>query len=337
MKNMQIMTIGDLRLEGGKSLKNVTLAYHVFGKLSANKDNAILICHGLTASSDVSDWWPEMLGDSKVFDPNKHCIICVNTLGSVYGSTGPRSLNPETNKPYGRSFPFISVKDTAQAYRILLEKLDISSLHLLVGASFGGYQALELSLLDIAINKMVLLVTSAEESTWGRALHTAQRMSIEADETFENNTENAGKKGLEAARAIGMISYRGNEGLHIAQKEEDNDGAQNFKIESYLRHQGQKLAKRFHAHAYYTLTLCMDSHNLARGKSTSMESVLRTISAPTLIIGVDSDILNPPANQKFLAQAMPNATYQEIRSAFGHDGFLVEHQEVSKLIAEFMR
>tara|TARA_R110001592_G_scaffold237306_8_gene496288 strand:+ start:37315 stop:38328 length:1014 start_codon:yes stop_codon:yes gene_type:complete len=336
MNQKHVLSIGDLGLESGETLTNVELAYNIIGDLSESRDNVILICHGLTASSDVSDWWPEMVGVSKVFDPSKHCIICINTIGSVYGSTGPRSINPETQVPYGKAFPFITVKDTVKAYQIFLRKLNITSLAVLVGASFGGYQALELSLLDIPINKLILLVTSAEESTWGRALHTAQRMAIEADETFLLNTHNAGKKGLEAARAIGMISYRGNEGLHFAQKESQKERKQDFKIDSYLRHQGQKLAKRFHAHAYYTLSLCMDSHNLARGKKTSLKNILKGIKAQALIIGIDTDILNPTDNQKLLAKCIPNATYSEIHSKFGHDGFLVEHQQVSKLILKFL-
>jgi homoserine O-acetyltransferase len=336
MNQKHVLTIGDLDLESGETLTNVELAYNIIGNLSETKDNVVLICHGLTASSDVSDWWPEMVGDSKVFDPTVHCIICINTIGSVYGSTGPRSINPETQAPYGTNFPFITVKDTVKAYQIFLRKLHISSLAVLVGASFGGYQALELSLLDIPINKLILLVTSAEESTWGRALHTAQRMAIEADETFLYNTHNAGEKGLEAARAIGMISYRGNEGLHSAQKENEKERKQDFKIDSYLRYQGKKLAKRFHAHAYYTLSLCMDSHNIARGRRQLVENCLAEINAETLVIGIDSDILNPPKNQKHLAKHIPNSTYHEITSKFGHDGFLVEHESVSRTISAFL-
>lgn len=337
MSEYNTVNIGNLTLESGEKLENVELAYHQYGALNKNHSNAILICHGLSASSNAADWWPNIIGNNRALNPEKYCIICINTLGSVYGSTGPRSINPSTNKPYGLDFPFITVKDTAKAFVELLKTLDIKCLHTLIGASYGGYQALEITLNNqISINKLLLIATSAEESTWGRAIHSSQRLALKADATFYNNSEDAGKNGIKAARAIGMISYRGNEGLSIAQREKDNNIYRNFKIESYLNYQGEKLANRFHAHAYHVLSECMDSHNICRDKETSTENLLASIKAKCLVVGISSDILNPPSNQKFLANHIPNAEYIEIHSNFGHDGFLIEHEQMGDIIEKLI-
>lgn len=336
MSQLQKVSIESFTLESGVSLHNVDIAYHAYGELNAEKSNVIFICHGLTASSDAANWWPGMIGPGLAFDTDKYCVICANTLGSVYGTTGPRSINTKTNESYGLAFPFFTVRDTAKLFHIFLTAIGIHKLKVLVGASFGGYQALELALDNIVVEKLLLLVTSSEESTWGRAIHTTQRMAIEADSTFRNNDDTAGTEGLKAARAIGMLSYRGNDGLTLAQKEVSKSVLKNFKVESYLRYQGEKLSQRFHAHAYYTLSECMDSHDISRNRRLSTEKLLNSIEAKTAVIGISTDILNPPIHQQFLAQHIPKAKYHEVASDFGHDGFLIEHEKISRIVRSFL-
>lgn len=337
MSELKKQGIGSLLLESGETLDNIELAYHQFGEINADKSNVILICHGLSASSNAQDWWPNMIGDNFCLKPSKYAIICINTIGSVYGSTGPRSINPKTGKAYGLDFPFITVKDSANAFIKCLEALQIKNLQVLIGASFGGYQALEIALSGkVSLKKLLLIATSAEESTWGRAIHSSQRLALKADSTFYNNNENAGKNGIKAARAIGMLSYRGNDGLSKAQSEEDNAVYRNFKIKSYLQYQGEKLANRFHAHAYFILSECMDSHNLSRGQNKNTASCLQSINCDCVVVGISSDILNPPQNQKYLAKHIPNARYTEINSDFGHDGFLIEHDQMGAIVNAFL-
>lgn len=338
MSQLQKVSIGSFELESGKTLQGVEVAYHQYGLLNADKSNVIFICHGLTASSDAANWWPGMIGPRLAFDTDTYCVICANTLGSVYGTTGPRSIDSDTNQSYGLNFPFYTVRDSAKLFHAFLNAIEIPKLNLLVGASFGGYQALELVLVleHSSIEKLLLLVTSSEESTWGRAIHATQRLAIEADSTFKNNTETAGIDGLKAARAIGMLSYRGNDGLTLAQKEDSNAVVRDFKVESYLRYQGEKLSKRFHAHAYYVLSECMDSHDISRNRNLSTEDILNGIQAETAVIGVSTDILNPPSNQQYLAKHIPNATYHEVISDFGHDGFLIEHGQISRIVRSFL-
>lgn len=318
-------------LESGEFLPEITIAYHSYGKLNAARNNVIWICHALTANSDVVEWWPGMIGRGLLFNPEKHFIICANILGSCYGSTGPLSINPLSGEAYYHSFPFITIRDMVEAHILLRHHLKIAKIELLIGGSIGGYQALEWAVMEKeAIENMLLLTTSAAESAWGIAVHTAQRLAIEADNTWKEPNSSAGIKGMKAARAIGMLTYRSYEVLVEKQTDPDVNKTDNFKASSYINHQGDKLVKRFNAYTYWMLTKAMDSHNIARSRAADLQTVLQTIHHKTLIMGVSTDILCPVQEQMFIAQNMPNTTYIEISSAYGHDGFLVETETISK-------
>ena len=318
-------------LESGQILPEVTIAYHSYGKLNAAKDNVIWVCHALTANSDAQEWWPGMIGKNLLFDTQKYFIVCANILGSCYGSTGPLSINPNTGQLYYHSFPFITIRDMVKAHMLLRMHLGINKIHLLTGGSIGGYQALEWAIMEKeAVKNLLLLTTSAAESAWGIAVHTAQRLAIEADNTWQEFHPDAGIKGMKAARAIGMLTYRNYEILVHTQRDEDVNKLDNFKASSYINYQGEKLTKRFNAYTYWMLTKAMDSHNIARGRAKNLETVLRTILHKTLIIGINSDILCPVEEQMFIAENMPNASYFEISSAYGHDGFLVETKKITE-------
>jgi homoserine O-acetyltransferase len=325
-------------LENGQNLPELTIAYHSYGQLNANKDNVIWVCHALTANSDAKDWWPGMIGDGLLFDTSKYFVICANIIGSCYGSTGPLSINPQTGKPYYDSFPMITIRDMVRAHVLLREHLEIQKIYLLTGGSIGGYQVLEWALMEKdVIKNLLLLTTSAAESAWGIAVHTAQRLAIEADNTWREQKADAGVKGMKAARAIGMLTYRSYDILVEKQTDEDVNKLDNYKASSYIIHQGEKLVKRFNAYTYWMLTKAMDSHNIARGRTKDIAAALKMISNKTLIIGISSDVLCPVAEQKFMAENMPNATYVEINSAYGHDGFLVEIDKITEQTKKWLQ
>ena len=321
---------GDLVLESGAVLPEFPLCYHTYGRLNERKDNVIWICHALTASSDVQSWWPDLIGEQLPFDTNEYFIICVNILGSCYGSTGPLSPNPVTNKPYYHDFPFITIRDMVRSYQLLAKHLDIRRIKLLAGGSMGGYQALEWTVMEPSfIEQLFLIATAARESSWRIAIHTAQRMAIEADNTFQQSFDKAGENGLKAARAIGMLTYRNPRIYDDKQREEDTNKLDHFKASSYIEYQGNKLAKRFNAFSYWILTKAMDTHNLARGRNQTVEELLQALPQRTLVMGIHTDILCPLHEQQLLAEKIPDAKLITIDSDYGHDGFLTERKEIA--------
>ena len=324
-------------LESGRILPEITVAYHTYGTLNADKSNVVWICHHLTASSAVLKWWPGVVGDGCVLDPARYFIVCANILGSCYGSTGPHSIDPATKVPYYSDFPAITIRDMVKAHILLRQFLQIDTIHLLVGGSMGGYQAMEWAYTEPeVVKRLFLLATSATESAWGIATHTAQRLAIEADSTWQEPSAEAGAKGLKAARAIGMLTYR-NYGIMVKnQTDTDAEKLDNYKASSYINYQGDKLVKRFNAYCYWLLTKAMDSHHMARGRGGNIDKVLQLMPQPTLIIGVSSDILCPLDEQRHLAQQMPSATLIEIDSAYGHDGFMVESEKIARYLSAWL-
>jgi homoserine O-acetyltransferase len=316
-------------LENGDSLPQLEITYHTYGELNSEKSNVIWFCHALTANSDVMGWWDSLVGIGKTYDPSRQFIVCANILGSCYGSSGPLSINPLTGSPYFSTFPQVTIRDMVKAHILLRKHLNIKSIHTIVGGSMGGYQALEWILTEPAVFKnLVLVATSPQESAWGIAVHTAQRLAIEADPTWKDLHEKAGAKGLKAARAIGMLTYRTYDAFVKTQTDPEHK-IDDFKASSYINYQGDKLVNRFNAYSYRILGKAMDSHNIARGRD-KIEVVLRSIKTKTIIIGISSDQLCPITEQKFMSQHIPNSTYIEIDSPYGHDGFLIE----GKLLGE---
>ncbi|HEY0679644.1 MAG TPA: homoserine O-acetyltransferase [Chitinophagaceae bacterium] len=324
-------------LEAGGVLQGLTIAYHTYGNLNADSSNVVWVCHALTASSNVTEWWPGVTGDGCVIDPARHFIVCANILGSCYGTSGPLNSNPETGRPYYSHFPFITIRDMVKAHILLRKHLEIKSIYLLAGGSMGGYQALEWCLMEKeVIQNLFLLATSATESPWGIAVHTAQRLAIEADATWKDESPHAGRKGLKAARGMGLLTYRNYDILLQKQRDPDLEKLDNYKASSYISYQGDKLVNRFNAYSYWLLTKAMDSHNIARGRGAEVATVLRSISQQTLIIGINSDILCPLHEQHLLADNLPNATLAEIDSAYGHDGFIIEAEKISHHLQQWL-
>ena len=318
------------QLENGAVLPGITVAYDTYGTLNADKSNVVWICHALTANSAAAEWWPGVVGEGAVINPREHFIVCANILGSCYGSTGPLSIDPGTGKPWGGNFPVITIRDMVKAHILLRKHLELPRISLLMGGSMGGYQALEWCVLESGvIDRVVLLATSATESAWGIATHTAQRLSIEADPTWQDGLPGSGSSGLKAARAIGMLTYRNYQIMVQQQSDHDAEKTDDYKASSYIRYQGDKLANRFNALSYWLLTKSMDSHHLGRGRGGNAAAVLRGIRQPTLLFGISSDILCPLVEQEFLALHLPDAQLVVIDSDYGHDGFMVESKAIS--------
>lgn len=324
-------------LENGDTLPGLTIAYHTYGKLNNDKSNVVWICHALTANSEAEAWWPGVIGRNGYADPSKYFIVCANILGSCYGSTGPLTMNARTGEPYFSSFPMVTIRDMVRAHIALRHHLGIDTIHLLMGGSMGGYQALEWCAMEKDVVKNVFLVgTSPTESAWGIAVHTAQRLAIEADPTWKDRRKNAGEKGLKAARAIGVLSYRNYNILVEKQSDADSEKLDNYKASSYINYQGDKLVTRFNAFSYWLLTKSMDSHHLGRGRGGSAKKVLQDLPQRALIIGITSDILCPLHEQELLAENIPNSTLITIDSPYGHDGFITEAEKISKALHEWL-
>ena len=336
MSELKIFKSGkNLTLESGVELKNVEIGYHTYGTLNASRDNVLWICHAFTANSDAADWWKGMVGEGCVFDPAHYFIVCANILGSCYGSTGPLSLNPATGRPYYLTFPDITVRDLVAAHELLRVHLGIEQIHTVVGGSIGAQQAIEWTIIMPHLFKhLIIIAAGAYYTPWAIALNESQRLALLADATFTDESPEAGQKGLIAARSVALLSYRNYMAYNKTQAEDNNEKTGDFKASSYQRYQGEKLVKRFNAHAYFSILKTLDTHNVGRGRA-SIEQALSGIHARTLVIGISSDLLFPLQEQVFLAENIKGAVLKTIDSIFGHDGFLVEVEKQSQIISDF--
>lgn len=325
-------------LENGAVLPGITIAYHTYGTMNADGSNVVWVCHALTANSDPADWWKGLVGAGSLIDPARYFIVSANMPGSCYGSTGPASIDPDTGKPYYSSFPKVTIRDIVAANILLRKHLGIGSIYLLMGGSMGGYQVLEWAVMEAeVIRHLFLIATSPSESAWGVAIHTTQRLAIEADSSWRDASPDAGARGLKAARAIGMLTYRNYSTFQQKQTDPDPEKTDEFKASSYINYQGDKLVKRFNAFSYWLLTKAMDSHHLGRGRGGDLITVLHSIRQPTLIMGIRSDILCPLDEQRFMAAHMPQAKLVEIDSDFGHDGFIIETEQITDHLGKWLK
>lgn len=315
-------------LELGGRIQELTIRYHTYGKLNQAKDNVIWVCHALTASSSVKDWWPELFGEGNVFDSNKYFIVCANNLGSPYGSSSPLHIDPQSNERYGMSFPDFTLKDTAKAILKLMSALEIEQIHMLIGGSCGGNIALEIAIqAGNKIKNLVIMCCSSKETPWTIAIHESQRLALKADPEFRSNHSGAAKNGLKAARAFALPFYRSSQSMNFRQIEEEEDKTSGFKAASYVAYQGDKFVNRFDAHCYFKLLNALDTHNVGRNEESVLKA-LRKVKAKTLVFGIDTDIFIPVAEQLYLVKHIENAKYAEIKSIFGHDAFLIETDQI---------
>ena len=315
----QILTYNQpITLESGTTLSKVDIAYNTFGELNADKSNVVWICHAFSANSNPTEWWPGMVGDGLFIDPKKYFIVCANMLGSCYGTTGPLSINPETNKKYYKDFPVVTVRDMVQTLTILRKYLGIEKIHFAAGFSMGGQQLLEWVIQEPTIFENILLGATNIKHSPGEA------------------RDDAAIDGLKAARSIGLISYRNYKAYCKTQADTDNSKLENFKATSYQQYQGEKLVKRFNAYSYFILSKAMENHNIERGRTNAKE-VLSTVKCNTLVLGISSDYLYPLEEQQLLAKLIPHSLFVEIDSDYGHDGFLIENEQITKILSTFLK
>jgi len=328
---------GEFLLESGAVLHDVEIAYRTWGDRANAADHTIMICHALTGSADVDAWWPGIIGAGKTFDPARDFIICANILGSCYGTTGPANLKPGSRERYRADFPRISVRDMVELERMLLDELGLDRIELVTGPSLGGMQALEWAAsYPERVGSVVPIGVGGRHSAWCIGISEAQRAAIAADPNWKGGyyaDDARPTQGLAAARMMAVCTYRSRDSFEERFGREERS-ADLYEAQSYLQHQGRKINERFDANTYVTLTHAMHTHDLARGRGPYPE-VLQRIAQPSLVVSVSSDALYPPAEQIELAEHMPNAQYEVLESAHGHDGFLIETDNLGALIARF--
>ncbi|NLH23194.1 MAG: alpha/beta fold hydrolase [Bacteroidales bacterium] len=313
-------------LESGSVLPGIRIHYHCSpGFMTGRK--VVWICHALTANSNPLEWWPTMVGPGKFLDSGREYIVCANVQGSCYGST----------QPHATDFPVITIRDMVKAHELLRLHLGIEHIDLLTGGSSGGFQALEWAIENPGLTgNLCLIACNARISPWATAFNESQRMALLADTTFGPQEEpRAGRRGLAAARSIALLSYRSYEGYCKTQSEQEDDMLMASKACSYQQYQGEKLADRFSPYSYYTLTLSLDSHNVGRNRGGTAKALSR-IKARTLCIGIDNDLLFPISEMEILARRIPGAVLEVISSDFGHDGFLLEHEQITSSLCKFL-
>lgn len=334
-------------LENGQTLPDVEIAYRTWGKLSADGDNAIVVCHALTGSADADSWWGALFGKNRALDPAHHFIVCSNVLGGCYGTTGPTSLAAD-GQPWGARFPRITVRDQVRLQIALADELGIQSIRCVIGGSMGGLQALEWALLDPRrVKTVVSIAASGRHSPWCIAWSEAQRLALAADPLYQDGhyaLSSPPVAGLRAARTIAMISYRSavsldeRFGRHKGHEVfgQRASAPEDFAVSGWLRHHGHALVERFDANSYCTLLDAMDTHDLARQRG-DYHDVLRQIRQPVLLGSVSSDALYVPAEQHELAAGLPHGELFEIPSQHGHDGFLIDAALFESRIRHFIR
>ncbi len=337
-------------LSAGGSLQPVTLRYAIYGELNEARDNAVLVCHALSGSARVGDWWPQLLGPNQPFDTTNYCVIGVNVIGSCYGSTGPCSANPQ--KPgqlYGSDFPLVTIRDMVQSQARLLDHLGIERLHTVVGGSIGGMQALSWAVDFPERIERCIAIGATPLSAMGLALNHLQRQTIRNDPAWQDGHYALDQQpiaGLALARALAICSYKSAELFSerfARQPDRSGDDPQSslaarYDVAGYLDYQGSSFTSRFDANSYLVLSKAMDTFDLAHGdrSATSLEAALRRIRARLLLVGISSDWLFPASDVRglcWVARAHGvKASYAELDSSHGHDGFLAEAAQLAPII-----
>lgn len=342
-------------LASGEILDSLVLRYAIYGRLNESSDNATLFCHALSGSARVGDWWKPMLetenesGSPHRLSNARECAICINVIGSCYGSTSPRSINPATGKSFGASFPLITMGDIVRAQRELLAHLGITRLRLVIGGSIGGMQAVQWAIEFPEMCERIVAVGASPLPALGLALNHLQRQAIRLDAKWmEGNYEPdaAPANGLALARRIAMCSYKSPAlfderfGRAPDRRSRENPHAsidERFCVAGYLDYQGEIFKPRFDANSYIVLSKAMDLFDPVRDADGSIDEAFGRIKARVTLIGISSDWLFPPAHvADFAAQmraAGVRADYLEFESAHGHDGFLADAERLAPFVA----
>lgn len=352
-----------LVLESGETLPSVTIAYETYGSLNRDHSNAILLCHALSGDAHVAGhhdgekragWWDSVVGPGKAFDTSRYFVICTNIIGGCKGSTGPSSVNPATERPYGTAFPVITVRDMVAAQKLLIDHLGIPALYAVAGGSMGGMQVLQWAVsYPDAVKKAIVIASTGYSTPQQIAFNEVGRQAIISDPGWNGGNyydrksyDSAGPvHGLALARMVGHITYLSNESMHekfgraLQGKERIGfDFTTDFAVESYLHHQGDTFTKRFDANSYLYITKAIDYFDLTRNGSLS--EGLKPATAAFLVIAVSSDWLYPPYQSQEIVSALSandrDVRYCEIRSNYGHDAFLLESGQLNYIVGNFL-
>lgn len=355
----QFQFLGELNTENGGSLPRYRIAYQSWGELSDARDNVILILHALTGDSHVtgpaapghmsSGWWSEIVGPGLAVDTDKYFVIAPNILGGCQGSTGPATVSPD-GREWGSRFPRLTIRDQSNAVLSLLKELQIEEIAAVIGGSMGGMHALELAITDPAkVKRLAVLASTAATSADQIAANTLQAETIRVDPAFAGgdyyDEAEGPHRGLALARRMALLSYRSpdelNQRFRRSWQSEVSPIAEGgrFAVESYLDFHGNRFTRRFDANSYLILLHAMNSHDVGRERG-GIEDALATITAPTLVLGIDSDRLFPLAEQDRIARGIRNsltgAKAGVINSEFGHDGFLIESEAVASALMQLL-
>jgi homoserine O-acetyltransferase len=350
-----------LKLDCGRMLSPFTVAYMTYGTLNAAKSNAVLICHALTGDQFVASdnpvtgkpgWWTTTVGPGKPIDTNRFFVICANVIGGCMGTTGPASLDPATGKPYGLSFPLVTIRDMVQAQAMLVEHLGIAKLLSVVGGSMGGMQALQwAATFPERLRSVIPIACAARHSAQNIAFHEVGRQAIMADPDWQGGEyQLAGtspSKGLAVARMAAHITYLSEAALQrkFGRSLQNREAlsfqfAPDFQIESYLHHQGQSFVDRFDANSYLYITRAMDYFDLAADHGGKLAEAFGEHPPRFCIISFTSDWLFPPAENKSIAHALnavaANVSFVEIKTDKGHDAFLLDEPEMFGTVRGFL-
>ena len=340
-----------LPLESGESLVNPKLRYAVYGSLNATRDNAVLVCHALSGSAQVAEWWPQLFAPGGLLDLRRDCVIGINIFGSCYGSTGPGSIDPGTGAMYGPTFPLINVRDIVRVQAKLIESLGISRLKLAIGASIGGMQVLEWAILFPDRVARAISIGVAPLGAMGLGLNHLQRQAIMLDPAWHGGyykPDEGPERGLALARAMGVISYKsvplfeqrfnrkpnrhGDENPWISTAAGQNG---RFDVAGYLDYQGERFNKRFDANSYIAITRTMDTFDPVRAHESQIATYAR-ITAHLTLVGISTDWLFPPEDIRSMAAIIKAAgarcDYREMASDHGHDAFLAEPEQLVRLL-----
>jgi len=351
-------------LEAGGVLEQVTMAYETWGELSPEADNAVLVCHALTGDSHAHGrighghatpgWWNGVIGPECALDPDRHFIVCVNVLGGCQGSTGPASVDPSTDRPYGSSFPTVTARDMVRCQAGVADHLGIDRWLSVVGGSMGGMQVLEWGVMfPRRVRSIAPLATtlaaSAQQIAWSAVGRTALALDprFRGGDYYDAEPGDGPAAGLAVARSVAQVTYRSDEvftdrfSRELVDPRSLYDLWDRFQVESYLDYHGAKLARRFDANSYMVLNRSMDLHDIGRDRGSLESAVARFLSVPVLTVSIDSDMLYPVHQQANLRDVIVAAggrcEHHVINSPDGHDGFLLATREVGVHLADFLR
>lgn len=363
VQQLELVPKPALKLDCGKSLGRIVVAYETFGTLAADGSNAVLVTHSLTADSHVTrgnspkaGWWEGIVGPGKVIDTDRYFVICSNVLGGCSGTTGPCSPHPQDNKPYGMRFPPVTIRDMVRVQKMLLDSLGVKRLKLVVGGSMGGMQALEWAVMypDAVENAMVIACPAAQQSQ-AIAFNEVMRRAIMMDPAWKEGKYDPGdgpRLGLGLARMVGMITYHSHLSMDMRFGRQRVPGGPDglawaglkgkavFQVESYLHHQAEKINRRFDANTYIYLTRAMDMFDIGEGRGGIREA-LKAVKGRLLVAGISTDILYPLVLVENLYReaiaAGVEAYYEVIDSPHGHDAFLVDIEATQKAMSNLLR